>query len=428
MSGKTDESYEEKLEGGKVLLFQRNGIFQARVYKGERRYIYKSLKTREIEQARKAAVRLFYELEFRKEQNLPLQTKRLSEVIDEYIRLRQAQHDKGTYKRGRSQSGHHTSPHMLRQVKRVSKFWREYAGKMAIDRIDNAVLADYVPWRRDYYHRMPPDEIPRNAKLNPADKTLEWETTFALSLLKFAHERGYRGAKPLPNFRHKASRTVTRPAFNLVEYRQLITGMRRWMHEEKDPKRRYTRELLRDYVLFLANTGMRVGEANNLRESDISTFVDDTGRENYAFDVNGKTGKRIVILRAAATRWVERALARNKRWKPAWEAAAATERKHVNRKVAEHDDWLFCMPDGNKVISLIDQFKKVLEREGLTHSTDGEPFTLYSLRHFYAVQMLRNGKVGVFDIARNMGTSVQIIEQYYGKHATPKELATRLGG
>ena len=63
------------------------------------------------------------------------------------------------------------------------------------------------------------------------------------------------------------------------------------------------------------------------------------------------------------------------------------------------------MADGSPVITLIDQFNTVLEREGLTHNTDGEKYTLYSLRHFYAVQMLRHGKVQVFDIARNMGTS-----------------------
>jgi integrase len=52
---------------------------------------------------------------------------------------------------------------------------------------------------------------------------------------------------------------------------------------------------------------------------------------------------------------------------------------------------------------------------------------LYSLRHFYAVLSLRRG-IGVFDVARNMGTSVQVIQQYYGKHATPRKLATQLGG
>ena len=50
----------------------------------------------------------------------------------------------------------------------------------------------------------------------------------------------------------------------------------------------------------------------------------------------------------------------------------------------------------------------------------------FSLRHFYAVNALRNG-VGVFEVARNMGTSVQIIQEYYGKRATPTVFATRLG-
>ena len=91
------------------------------------------------------------------------------------------------------------------------------------------------------------------------------------------------------------------------------------------------------------------------------------------------------------------------------------------------NDQLFKMVDGGKIITLIDQFNVVLERAGLTHSADGEKYSLYSLRHFYAVQMLRKGRVNVFDVARNMGTSVQIIEAYYGRHATSRVLATRLG-
>lgn len=86
------------------------------------------------------------------------------------------------------------------------------------------------------------------------------------------------------------------------------------------------------------------------------------------------------------------------------------------------------MADGNKIITLIDQFNVVIERAGIERNAEGEKFTLYSLRHFYAVQMLRKGKVNVFDVARNMGTSVQMIESYYGKHATSRVLATRLGG
>jgi hypothetical protein len=49
-----------------------------------------------------------------------------------------------------------------------------------------------------------------------------------------------------------------------------------------------------------------------------------------------------------------------------------------------------------------------------------------SLRLFYAANALRSG-VGVFEVARNMGTSVQMIQEYYGKQDTPTVFTTRLG-
>src|SRR5664280_3197108 len=91
------------------------------------------------------------------------------------------------------------------------------------------------------------------------------------------------------------------------------------------------------------------------------------------------------------------------------------------------DDWLFMMRDGSRVITLIDQFDKVLDLAGITHNSRGDKYTLYSSRHFYTVLSLRR-RIGVFDVARNMSTSVQVIQSYYGKHATPRKLATQLGG
>ena len=84
------------------------------------------------------------------------------------------------------------------------------------------------------------------------------------------------------------------------------------------------------------------------------------------------------------------------------------------------------MPDGSKIISLIDQLNAALREAGIVRSSFGEKYTVYSLRHFYAVNALRSG-VGVFEVARNMGTSVQMIQEYYGKQATPGVFATRLG-
>ena len=84
------------------------------------------------------------------------------------------------------------------------------------------------------------------------------------------------------------------------------------------------------------------------------------------------------------------------------------------------------MPDGSAIVTLIDQFNAALEEAGLTHSSKGEKYTLYSLRHFYAVMALRRG-VSVYALRTNMGTSVQVIEAYYGKHATAPTFANGAG-
>ncbi len=432
--------YKELLEDGKLLLYVRNAVFYARVYVGDRKYIHKSLKTSKLTTARKLAQKLFYEIEFRQAEKLPLQSKSFSDVLTEYIKLRQADYERGQQQATTAAAKQHTSIYMLRQIKRVANFWHEYCGKMAVVKIDNAVLADYVGWRKEYYSKKDPALIPKNAKLHPKAKTLEWETTFAKTVIKYAHERGYRGKAQLPTWRYKAKEKIVRPTFTVPEYIRIYERMRKWIRETDNVEWRYTRELLRDYVLILANSGMRVGEANNLKESDIVAFTDEKGRKNYMFNVRGKTGKRTVIARTNVVRYVDRVLKRNAEWKERWASKVEPNPSRSNRRkdgslrtagIATSDgggDWFFRMTDGNAVITLIDQFKAVLSSINLTHNREGQPYTLYSLRHFYAVQMLSRAKIGVFDVARNMGTSVQIIEQYYGKAATPIVLATQLGG
>jgi integrase len=442
------EEHRELLEDGKVLLYTRNGIFQARVYRGDRRYISRTLKTVKLEEARRLARRFFYEIEIKRDEGLPLQTRTFALVINEYTMLREREYERSKMSKINDSTQEVTSIYMLRQIKRVSKFWLAYCGKKEVDKIDNSVLKDYISWRKEYYHKLPERLRPKNYSINPADKTLEWESTYAKTVLKYAKERGYLGNKPLPDYRYKAERRIVRPTFTVPEYKKLYTRMRKWIKETDNESWRYTRELLRDYVLILSNSGMRVGEANNLKEGDVVEFKDELGRKNYLFNVQGKTGKRTVIPRANAVRYVERNIKRNEEW-TARQAALSLDKKPSSneqvkipanrRKVGSVRTsgidkskstglWFFRMADGEQVITLIDQFRALLDSIGLSKNRDGLAYTLYSLRHFYAVEMLRKGKVGVFDIARNMGTSVQIIEQYYGKQATPMALATKLGG
>ena len=441
--------HKELLEDGKVLLYTRNGIFYARVYKGDRSYIHRTLKTSKVGEARKLAVKFLYEIEFKKAEQLPLQQRSFNDVIDEYVSIREREYERSKKDKVNTSTQQQTSIFMLRQIRRVVKFWREYCGKTAVDKIDNGVLQDYVQWRKDYYHKMDPKKIPKNARINPADKTIEWEMTLAKTMIKFATDRGYRGNKPLPTYRFKAEKTITRPALTLPEYSLLIKRMRKWIYETDNAEWRYTRELLRDYVLILANTGMRVGELNNVKVGDIMEIKDDMGRKNYMFNVKGKTGKREVVGRVSCVRYVDRVKERNKKWQEEWARIAAgreqlkTEGKKDRSITARKEgsirsatikinegggEYLFRMRDGSPIITLIDQFDKLLKSINLLTNRYGEKYTLYSLRHFYAVQMLRRGRIDVFGIARNMGTSVQIVERYYGRSATSLQLASKLGG
>lgn len=152
---------------------------------------------------------------------------------------------------------------------------------------------------------------------------------------------------------------------------------------------------------------MRIGEANNLKVGDVLHIKDDLGRENVQFHVRGKTGARIVVPHIDAKKVIDDNLARRGNPGP--------------------NEWLFAMADGGQVSNLSDQFDLLLKMSSLTHNAAGSKHSLYSLRHFYAVRAISRD-INVYTIARNMGTSIQMIEQYYGRHAMTTSQATKLGG
>ena len=145
---------------------------------------------------------------------------------------------------------------MVRQIRRVVKFWHEYIGDLSIEGVGNRELSGFIEWRKAYYAKF--KTLPRNAKLNPADKTFQWETTLFKSIVKWAHDQRYRGNQPLPTFSFTPKKNRVRPAFELFEYRRLLRTLIKWRRDSPNETWRYARVLLADYVLILANSGMRV--------------------------------------------------------------------------------------------------------------------------------------------------------------------------
>ena len=96
---------------------------------------------------------------------------------------------------------------------------------------------------------------------------------------------------------NKGRDSVRRPDFTREEYATLIRKLPSWIDAGREGKSRDMRHLLRDYILILANTGMRHGtEAENLRWKHISLF-EDKGLKYLEMSVSGKTGRRDIICR-----------------------------------------------------------------------------------------------------------------------------------
>ena len=411
---------------GKVKIKLRHKVLYAYVNKGrgERGSVSRALGTCDIDEARIKALQFHTEVEHKKANSMPLVKVTFEKVIHDYLAMREAQFKRGNYVRGKKNAeGQQTSADNLRQMKRKAQFWIEFLGKMAVCAIKDLHLENYVDWRRDYYHRMPDNQRPRNHALNPADKTLQDDTVFALTVLKWAKKQGYRGTQADVKYYFKAERCTARPSFTAADYAKLLQTLEQRVSQARQHEL-YMRETLRDLVLVASACGARVGELYSLRETDLTLFTDDLGRRNYRLAVDGKTGKREVVMTASSAHVIDRVLARNKAMQTQWDRASGAT---SNRKTVMQGNWLFRMKDGNKIIGLVDQFTATLEAAGIKKNARGEDYSLYSLRHTYAVEKLRAG-LGVYHLSKNMGCSVSIIERYYGSHATSASLATALGG
>ncbi len=77
---------------------------------------------------------------------------------------------------------------------------------------------------------------------------------------------------------------------------------------------------------------------------------------------------------------------------------------------------IFCHPDGKRVGSYKKGFENLLVECQLQKDNEGKNRTLYSLRHTYTT--MRINKVPVYQLAVNMWTSVEKIEQYYSHART----------
>jgi integrase len=209
---------------------------------------------------------------------------------------------------------------------------------------------------------------------------------------------------------------VHRPWFSPAEYKQLYEAARAYAREPFHDHYKWNAEQVYDFVLFMANTGLRPDEAFNLQHRDVTIAQDDpTGEQILEIEVRGKRGVGHCKSMPGAVRVYRRLLARatpvreesrrerQRREKEGGEAPPAPEKERP-----QTTDQIF---PGNH----IKLFNNILTRADLKFDRDGKPRTAYSLRHTYICMRLMEG-ADIYQIAKNCRTSVEMIEKHYAVH------------
>ena len=280
-----------------------------------------------------------------------------------------------------------------RTIEYVGVYSVDYFGKMLIDKITSKDFHEYFDWRKVNYK-----------KKVPSNETLNRERTSIQSLFKYCYQRGYI-TEPLSIPKLKTNGISRRPTFTMNEWKKITTGMRQWVEEGKPLGRWRERYITQQYVLIMSNCGVRVGEMRHVRWDDISSVQTDEGTQ-LVVRVSGKVGERDCVLNPSSDVYVKRLF---------------DLRKEELGFDPPQNEYLFLSRRTNKpYTSFKTSFNGVLKYCGVPIEKNGMNRTIYSLRHFYGTQRLK-GDMNPYHLSKQMGTSVEMIEKFYG-HILTKDV------
>lgn len=265
--------------------------------------------------------------------------------------------------------------------RRLRKHLLPFFGHMVLGEITPGTVQEYRIHRRE--------KAMEERGKPPARNTMHQEIVVLRQVLKTANRHGWLPYLPDLSEPFRGSGKISHRAwFSPEEYKQLYKATRK--RAEKPKRRRYIWESaqMHDYVLFMANTGLRPDEAARLEFRDVTVVRDQaTGQVILEIEVRGKRGVGYC---------------------KSMPGAVMPFRRLKQRNNPEPTDRLF--PKAHREL-----FNHILDEEGLKFDREGNRRTAYSLRHTYICLRLMEG-ADIYQIAKNCRTSVEMIEKYYASH------------
>jgi len=398
---------------GKQTYFARMRIDKTHLANNQRRVV-RSLLTDDLEAARAQAHQEYALIKVRQESNQSITVLTANQVIDKFFE---------NYENGlNAKLSGYTAPMFRGFRKNVDIYWREYLGNRNINTITTQDLDGYElfrqQWAKTTSRKRKNDQ---RYKDTISKRTITWEINAFRQVLRWAAARNLYTGKAY-EWRYAGSRgsKTRRSGFTIEQYRKLHRYMRSKAYlnigKHKDRNKSDSRivrhrHMLRAYILFMVNTGLRVGECRFLKFSDISAVTNKIGQtvcviridEEKSKVTRSNTSYGNVVGRLTALKAIER-------WKD--------YKQSIDEDVSG-DAYIFSNQYGEVVNDFREGFKQVLKEAGVDKDAKGNNLVIYGLRHTYISFRLQYGKnISIHNLAKNCRTSTAMIEAYYDDTVT----------
>ena len=332
--------------------------------------------------------------------------------------------------------------------------YRDYT--LAINNYLLPILGSYHVDNIDYQALQKLDDERRiRMKKEPTRSTLLTHNAALNMVFDEAVYRGYMVESSRPKLQIKGKKSERRVEFSVDEVRAIRANFDAWI-ERARADAKPIRQLLKDYVEVLLDTGARPGkELLQLRwvQVDLKMYpiIKKTGNvvKGNEYDSeeeeevvinsnktailkiqNGKTGARTAIGRLPTVKALNRIAQRNYAM-----SASALIDEGSKDLIFRFKEWLSKEEIAAKKRARLitpTSFVKLFGTYLTEHNIHTDPITnkmrqFYSLRHTYATLALTNDRVPIHTLAKQMGTSVGMIEKHYS-HLEPVKAVHQLRG
>lgn len=280
----------------------------------------------------------------------------------------------------------------------LNKYHIPFFGKFNIASIDNEKFRNFDEWRTAKLGRI------------PSKSSILSHNAAMMRVYDEAVINKWLTQTQVPSLSNNGVNGDRRAAFSNDEYKKLTYAAQNRITESRNRKTAMIRELLINYMNVAINTGIRpCTEMDNITWGDITVERNHDKILFFIYVRKGKTtkhtGARKVVCRPDII----------------WAFEELIER-FPDRKPT---DILFRLRNGNTSKQFGRNFELLVDSLNMKASPRGDR-TLYSLRHSYITSQLLN-KVPAQAVARQCGTSIQMLEQHYN-HIVPEMFAAELSG